>query len=236
MSKLSTLLIVALAAPCTLTAQVSLDQLPDLPALDIPSFDPAQHLCYSSQRAVETYKDSYLWLDYMRALNVGEANVDPQECSGNTLRRLTRSVFSKEIDDVTALDGIIAFWGTFFERGVYAASPEARYANDIEALGFLTLACRRFAKSEMLECIRGVVQFDYNGYVESSPVFCDFAMQDSYSADLQANYAPAREIIAEIPGTCTGVLDDPETPTEQQQQIWWETLSGFLMINPGWGK
>lgn len=237
MSKLITLTFAALCLPYAVAAELSIDQMPDLPAPDTQEFDPAQHLCHAYQRALETYEQAHLWLDYMRALNVGEANIEPGQCNGSLLGSITRSVLSSQVDDAAALSSIIAIWGGTFHRGASdTISPEGRYANDVEALGLLTLACRRFGKEEMLECIRYVVQYDYNGYVESSPIFCDFSTQETYSEELRKKYVEAYTVVDTIPGTCRGLLSEADGPTEQQQNDWWERVSNALMIDPDFGR
>jgi hypothetical protein len=154
----------------------------DLPlsASQDSNFVPQTAFCERQTFRLESYAEVPKWLDYLAGLRTGRTAPPSLDCPSSTLRAMVGVLSSQ--DETAASDARIAFAASY---AATAMEPDSvaraldqsgnfRYLNDATLASFLWLLCLGTGKARG-HCIENAVRELPDAYLETSPVFCDFA-------------------------------------------------------------
>lgn len=148
---------------------------------EVKSFDPAEAFCERQTFVLKNINEVLPWLDYFSGLRNGRsAAPDPKACGSSTIYAILNIVGSQNLE--MAKDLRSAFLQFYVSR---AMEPELadrridtdntfRYRNDIVLAGFVWLLCPGHG-DQRSECVKENVGAFPVSFLQTSPVFCDFA-------------------------------------------------------------
>ncbi|TNE64063.1 MAG: hypothetical protein EP336_16430 [Rhodobacteraceae bacterium] len=230
MSKLIAAFIGVLLSAQAATAEFSLDKMPDFPQFDPPAFDPEKFFCEQGSPDPKTYEDAFAWLRFIRGLMIGEISSEVANCYTTRNFSLKERVLQEPNDESARLNLIVATSIELSGRDTYDLPPEERFANDAIALGYMYLGCKRFA-DDMLGCFQKVTEQHSVPIIQNSPIFCDFSENyDTQTTDL-TGYQHDIDILRELPGSCSGIINPQLTEAQQRKDDWWHRLDGFMSVS-----
>lgn len=143
-------------------------------------FDPAKSFCERQTFELETIGEVDPWLDYFSGLRSGRSATPAESCPSSTIRAILNIFGSGSVE--LAEDSRTAFFSMYVSR---AMEPELtgrrldtdgsfRYRNDIVLAGFVWLLCPGHG-DERASCVKRNIEAFPAQFIQTSPVFCDFA-------------------------------------------------------------
>lgn len=165
-------------------------------------FDPRAAFCDRQTMVLLGVGEAEAWLDYLGGLRTGRSQPpDPDTCASSTLRSVFAAVTQPEMAADLRL-GLVRFYAQRAMEPDSAAragdmTGAFRYLNDLTAASLLWLTCPSVEGSRV-SCFGDVLAKLPSEYLETSPVFCDFAV-DGRVQDVEL---PDHALEA-LPGLCT---------------------------------
>ncbi|MBP0614320.1 hypothetical protein [Jiella mangrovi] len=157
---------------------------PGARADDPRPFDAARAFCERQTFTLKSMDEVGPWLDYFSGLRNGRSPAPDVNCPSSTVRAILNIVSSKTVEIAEAQRLALA---RFYvaramepELADRVIDPDGsfRYRNDIVLASFVWLLCPGRGE-QRTACVTSVVKEFPDEFVETSPVFCDFAVHDA---------------------------------------------------------
>lgn len=147
----------------------------------VGAFDPKQAFCERQTFALERMEEVSSWLDYVGGLRVARTEApELNECPSSTVRAIYNIITAFGSEGVEGIrSGFLQFYvgravqPELVER-VTDQDGSFRYLNDVTLASLAWLTCPGTGDAQ-LKCVRGIVEGFPEQFLETSPVFCDFA-------------------------------------------------------------
>ncbi|GGF86417.1 hypothetical protein GCM10007301_52840 [Azorhizobium oxalatiphilum] len=170
------LLLGALAAPISTYAQTAVPR----PSDAAQPFDAARAFCERQTFALETMAEVDPWLAYFSGLRTGRTPAPDDDCPSRTVHTIISIVGSGSVEAAEASRA--AFHGFYVTRAMEPQSAERRldtdtsfrYRNDLVLAGFVWMLCPGRGPQQVA-CVKRVIEGFPARFLQTSPVFCDFA-------------------------------------------------------------
>lgn len=143
-------------------------------------FDPQDAFCERQTFLLESVEEVLPWLDYVGGLRVARTEAPELDCPSATVRAIY-DVFASP-SEPAALAKREAFLMLYVSQAMEPDTRQRaldrdgsfRYRNDLTLASFGWLLCPGTGEVQ-IECLRSILEGLPVAYLETSPVFCDFA-------------------------------------------------------------
>jgi len=199
----------------------------------VTTFDPSAALCERQTFRLETLEEVQIWYRYIAGLRTAETSLPAGPCNSSTLRAIESILTSK--DRVAAKGMLIGLIRLYVSSSMTPDSIQRaldrsgtfRYRNDATALSLLWLMCPE-NDSNKKACVIDIVSDFPDQYLETSPVFCDFAKPNSDVQNVEFSIF-INGIPAEFPGVCVAVETSQPIGVTGSREAWINKVA-FMML------
>ena len=189
------------------------------------AFDPADSLCNSLLLGnVQTYQNGIKWITFAVDWKEYAEELKKRKCSSAAYLALT-NILTTEQKNIS-LGQSVSLAASMVSRSP-GLSPERRYANDAEMLGYMIISCKSDKTTTGLECIQSILNYIDDDFISSSPVFCDFNPDKDKISDMKDQYELIN--LNKIPAICTHLTESNST-SDNYIDTWWNSI--FEVQNP----
>lgn len=163
-------------------------------------FDPEAAFCERQSFLLESLDEVLVWIDYVGGLREARTNAPELDCPSATVRAVYDVLASPT--EEAALAKRHAFFIGYVSQAMEpesrqrAMDPDGsfRYLNDLTLASFAWMLCPG-RDDVQTQCLRSIVEELPDQYLETSPVFCDFAIGPKSDVEWP-------RVIDELPLTC----------------------------------
>ncbi|MDQ0326323.1 hypothetical protein J2R99_002192 [Rhodopseudomonas julia] len=161
-------------------------------AAEAKPFDAAKAFCERQTFVLERIEEVGPWLDHFSGLRNGRSPAPDANCPSSTVRAILNVVTSSTLELAeTQRSALFSFYVSRSmgpELGDRIVDPDGsfRYRSDVVLMSFVWLLCPGHGE-ERLSCVTGAIEGFPTQFVETSPVFCDFAALDKAKVEWPSN-------------------------------------------------
>lgn len=143
-------------------------------------FSARDYFCENSPATLSDYAEAAGAAAFLRDLRTAASDLDPVACPG--LRLQTAIMIANMEDPLMVSTSILATTRANLGRQMQIVAPEPRYAGDMDILLQLALTCALTGAGDD-GCVVGTIRGLPVAFLQTLPVFCDFAPASEATID-----------------------------------------------------